>query len=168
MKELEVLKGPKIMKNYFDEDMKKGMDPKGGKPYEEWEGYLTNMGAFSKKPAYSFSGKRDTTSKRGEYKTPGPGAYDPDFYDPDDDERIDGRAAIIGTSVRPQLAHKNSRNQPGPGQYNHQGIKYGYPHKFGKQKKIKEIDLDDPDILPGAGTFRSVLIFAKNFNLIFF
>ena len=55
--------------------------------------------------------------------------------------------------MRPNLAHKNSKNFPGPGHYGISRNKFGIPHKFGKEKKNQEFDPDDPDILPGPGKY---------------
>lgn len=99
--ERQHLKGPKIKEPYHNATKNSMPDLPTGDKFQEWDGYLHKVGEFNTQPKYSFSGKRDGGSKRGEYKTPGPGAYDPWTYDPDNDQRIEGRTPIIGTSMRP-------------------------------------------------------------------
>jgi hypothetical protein len=145
------LKGPVIKDATGHSAKKLDNEIPMGEKFQEWEGYLDKMGELSHAPKFSFSGKRDATSKRGEYKTPGPGAYDPWFYDPDNDQRIEGRTPIIGTSMRPNVDKRN--HVPGPGHYYPQEGKLGSEHRFGKDKKNKAVDLDDPDMLPGPGKY---------------
>jgi len=152
IEERQNLKGPKIRDPYWTSSGGQGPDLPSGEKFQEWEGYLHKVGEFNTQPKFSFSGKRDGASKRGDYKTPGPGAYDPWPYDPDNDQRIEGRTPIIGTSMRPNL---DKRNQvPGPGHYYAQHMKLGTMHKFGKEKKHKRVDMDDPDMLPGPDQYK--------------
>ena len=144
-------KGPKIKDSTGQSLVKPEIEVPPGEKFQEWEGHLHKMGDFSAKPKYSFSGKRDGACKRGEYKTPGPGAYDPWFYDPDNDQRIEGRTPIIGTSMRPNVDKRN--HVPGPGHYYPNEVKFGSEHRFGKDRKHKTVDLDDPDMLPGPGKY---------------
>jgi len=123
IEERQHMKGPKIKDPFFLPNKTLGPDLPTGEKFQEWEGYLHKVGDFNTQPKYSFSGKRDGASKRGEYKTPGPGAYDPWPYDPDNDQRIEGRTPIIGTSMRPNLDKRN--NVPGPGHYYAQDQKLG-------------------------------------------
>lgn len=153
IEERKTLKGPKIMQDCTGSMSRKGIHneiPPGVK-FEEWEGYLHSLGPYRQAPKYSFSGKRDNTSKRGEYKTPGPGAYDPFYYDPDTDQRIEGHTPMIGTSLRPTLDKKN--NVPGPGHYRPKHSNMGNEHRFGNTLRMKDLDMDDPDILPGPGKY---------------
>lgn len=146
------LKGPMIMQDTFiPHSPKENLDYEKEKN-QEWIGYLSHIGEFNVAAKYSFSGKRDTASKRGEYKTPGPGAYDPFYYDPDMEQRMEGRTPIIGTSVRPPVGNMKDF-VPGPGHYNPKANKFQAGSKFGRARKHKEVEEDDPDIMPGPGKY---------------
>lgn len=145
------LKGPKIKDPIYIPGQLTHPEIPNHEKFLEWDGHLQKVGKFNTQPKFSFSGKRDGPGKRGEYKTPGPGAYDPSAYDPDNDQRIEGHTPIIGTSMRPNLDKRN--NVPGPGHYYPTDMKLGSMHKFGKMKKNKHVDADDPDMMPGPGKY---------------